>query len=62
MLTNIVKFIVITIVLAIATLLVLMVAGALSSEDLKDNIMKVLQVAAIVLVASVAILFVSNKK
>jgi hypothetical protein len=59
--SNLVRFIGITLVLAVATLLTLAVGGALSSEELWDNLVKILQLAGILLVGSALIMLISKK-
>ena len=59
--STLIRFIIILVVLILAGLGILGVAGALSSEALRENALKVVELAAIVLVASAAVMFVSKK-
>jgi FtsH-binding integral membrane protein len=58
---NLVRFALITIVIVVAALLLLAVGGVLSSRELQDNVVKVLQVVAIVFGASALITLVTKK-
>ena len=59
--STLLRFVTILVVLILAGLGVLAVAGALSSDQLFENALKVVELAAIVLVASAAVMFVSKK-
>lgn len=59
---NLVKFTLIFIVLVIAVLLTLSVAGVLSSDELRDNILTVGKIVGIVFISSSLILLISNRK
>ncbi len=59
--STLLRFIIILVVLIIGGLGILAVAGALSSSELRDNALKVVELAGIILVSSAAILFVSKK-
>lgn len=58
---NLIRFALITIVIVVAALLLLAVGGVLSSRELQDNVVKVLQVVAIVFGASALITLVTKK-
>lgn len=59
---NLFRFVAIVVVLIVAILASLAVAGVLTSDQLWNNVSKVAQLAGIVLVAFGAVLLISNKK
>ncbi|CAN5341846.1 hypothetical protein BH09PAT4_BH09PAT4_08650 [soil metagenome] len=59
--STLLRFVIILVVLVLAGLGMLAVAGALSSSQLRDSALKVVELAGIVLVSSALILFISKK-
>ncbi len=58
---NLVKFTLILLVVVIATLLTLAVAGVLSGTQLRDNVLMLAKIVGIVFAASALILVISKK-
>lgn len=58
---NILRFALVTVVVVVAALLLLAVGGVLSSSELQDNVVKVVQVVAIIFGASALITLATKK-
>ena len=59
--STLLRFVIIVITFLLAGLAILAVGGALSSEELRDNALKIVEIAGIVLVASAIVMFVTKK-
>lgn len=61
MINSLIRFTIIAVVSTVSVMLILGVAGVLSSSEIWSNATKVVEIAGILLVGSALILFVSKK-